>query len=224
MAEGEETSKCNPDKEAPSLLAPPLPLSRSEFLASFQFSQGSNGLQLELFRYLHAVRPDARLSAEGREALFSLCQAQAHAIVEREERHAEVDIDIDAELRLVINALGKALAEPPLPIEQLIEHIAIDILAQDQYYYRQGGRRRAHSATSPRHYNPHADCWLSHTIYFALEGHTTGSELYDKLFHAIGAWWKSLPTNHPLRPDLDEVWRTYRRRHPRPRKPRRTQR
>lgn len=203
-------------------------LTSKEFGLSFQFSQGNNSLQRFLFHFLHASYPDFRLSGEEAVALLEQCTGESgslFAVVKRPERHTVLSTDdpverVDAEARFVLTDLLDVVAGPVVPLAEIVPVLAKRILEKDmEYLQRPGGRRRhpvpqsTDAPAKPRAYNPHTDPWLSHTCYYALEGHPTGSSLYDALFAQVGAYWRALPATHPLREQLLAVQTLSQQRH-----------
>lgn len=203
-------------------------LTSKEFGLSFQFSQGNNSLQRFLFHFLHASYPEFRLSGEEAVALFAQCTGEngsLFAVVKRPERHTVLSADdpverVDSEARVVLTDLVDVLAGPVVPLTQIVPVVAKRILEKDKEYLQRPGGRRRHSVLQSTDaparlsaYNPHTDPWLSHTCYYALEGHPTGSPLYDALFAQVGAYWRDLPENHSLHEQLLAVQSLSQQRH-----------
>lgn len=183
-------------------------LTRQEFLASFQFSQGSTLIQHNLFAWCKLLHPDLSLAATTPSEIEELTQAwlgPASALVDNPARHTHVESGtkqpaVQGMLREAQHLLNHPLSKQHTE-EYLVADLAQQILGRDDHFLRQPNGRdytpdtpspsaSTDSSASVEHYNPYKDSWRSDVCYFGLLDKTTGLPDFDRLFAAIGTYWR----------------------------------
>lgn len=166
-------------------------LTRREFLATFQFSQGSLATQGHLFAYLKILHPELAMTATDQDWLLAVCLRPAQALIQDRRRHPRRRADeardaLDAALR----EAAAILNAPPQDQRDAIRRLARDVVQGDlRYLRRPGGRDYQREATA--HFDPYKDPWRSDLCYFGLLGRTTGFADFDALFAEIAAYWRA---------------------------------
>lgn len=162
-------------------------LTRREFLATFQFSQGSLATQGHLFTYLKILHPELTMTAVDQDRLLAVCLRPAQALIQDRRRHPRRRADeardaLDAALR----EAAAILNAPPQDRLGAVRRLARDVVHGDlRYLRRPGGRDYQREATA------HFDPWRSDLCYFGLLGRTTGFADFDALFAEIAAYWRA---------------------------------
>lgn len=163
-------------------------------MASFQFSQGGEGLQWSIIAYFKCLHPELTLTQGERARLQQQLLRPASIIaydVHRHpvlRKHGEGEGDLITMNRL-FSVVEKTLAESPENKEMLVYRIAQQIVQRDFHWLiSRGGRRYQSDAT--RHFNPYKDAWRSDLCYFGFLGHTTGLPDLDQLFGNVAAYWR----------------------------------
>ena len=172
---------------------------------SFRFSQGDAQLQQMLFFWLHSMHPDWRIDAgllgaagEKSVSLFEkffqfggdnasqLSKNLYHQGVYKNEIKENVQ-DFLSILKEILNGEKKDMFTAGGEVKtlqdiNLVEEIAYFIAARDEKYIAKG---RPRTGGESGHKTAIQDPFLSHIRYYALEGHSTGSEEFDALFAEI---------------------------------------
>lgn len=167
---------------------------------SFRFSQGDPQLQMYFFSWLQRMHPDWKIDEPMQAAINKHAKPHFEKFLQSKEikpnplhkKITEVETPLELEtnqMRVIFNQdINKLLSQEREMLEYvtsynvLIKRIAQEIAARDKaYLLSQGGRER------PLNVRPTVanDSWLSHLCYYALAGHSTGSEEYDQLFREI---------------------------------------
>jgi hypothetical protein len=162
---------------------------------SFRFSQGDPVLQHQIFAYLHEIRPNWRIDVPQEEALKATAKKlHEHVAVgarpagERAILHTMIEsTDFGSELDSAISWLKKTFSGEPIGHYNGIRFIVDKIITRDANYllYTDGGRPRTFHRPDLEK-SEMGDPWLSHAIYYGIEGHTTGIPEYDQMFHELG--------------------------------------
>lgn len=171
-------------------------MNRSQFLATFQFSQGDTGVQHDLFQYLRLLCPHLSLPATDGElhSLITAWTPAASAIATNRHRHAQIN-DLSESgivweaISIAHSVLNTNAHEAPHRTE-LIADLAQRLVQLDlDFLSKPNGRDYVPDGSG--HYNPYKDSWRSDVCYFGLLGRTTGISEFDQLFADISKYWRA---------------------------------
>jgi hypothetical protein len=161
----------------------------------FFLSQGDPYLQHCLYRYLHAVCPDWRVSEEMKIALQRQIQPVRKITEQGMHTTAYDPQDIINNLEAETNAMQLIFNGPGLlhsAIGPLIGEILTAIVARDYKYLVEDGARPKGEEHYLHHllqytslYNPMKDPYLSHFCYFGILGKGTGIPEFNQMFDEI---------------------------------------
>ena len=199
------------------------------FFTSYYFSQGLPGLQLNIFRYLHLIRPAWRIADEEkpvirRQALAKVFQHLQHAqgeqppggkVTHASYRETDIYSDVSGNLDEMKNILDGAEDNNPdfQQKDYVISQLAYWVYTRDfetLFEEKENEKKEVIGVSEkgrPRHgINPNApygfgDPWLSHAIYYGVLGNPTPMGEFDEMFRDIGEYIKS----GKLFQDLDRV-------------------
>jgi hypothetical protein len=161
----------------------------------FFLSQGDPHLQHCLYRYLHAICPDWRVSEEMKIALQR--QIQPVRTISEQGMHTTAydPQDIINNLEAETNAMQLIFNGPGLlhsALGPLIGEIITGIVVRDyKYLVEDGARPRGeehhlhHLLQHTAFYNPMKDPYLSHFCYFGVLGKGTGMPEFNQMFDEI---------------------------------------
>ncbi len=161
---------------------------------SFKISQGSEDLQVDIFRWLHAQYPALRLSCETEQSLSSRAIPAFVTVVGNQRLHdPKPEEEVQSQIAMTVAKLKGALEYfSNHPTTALVPPITTEVLSRD-YWYLQHGRPRVNPGTTAA-----TDPFLSHVCHYGLLGNLTGSTEYDLLFGQIAEYLRSLVLVGPL--------------------------
>jgi hypothetical protein len=192
------------------------------FIGSFEHSQGSGKLQSYIFEFIHALQPNWKVAEDFKEQLrFVVTNPIRHIVLpNRIQRHVPVTDDdieemISIELQEMQRTFNQKLRSDP---KYLADKMGIEMLKQENRFLHQKWGRIRPEAGNTR-YSPSRDPHFSYICHYALEGNTTGSAVFDKLYEQIGEYLQSLASNaesqeQPHFKDLLQVVSRFNETHP----------
>lgn len=199
---------------------------------SYRFSQGGAYLQSYLFRWLHLANPGWKIDAEmqehtanqfgdhikkflGKGSYEHETSPRFHSAIDTSEVQSSAQGEL-IDMRDFFN--GSRTGDEGIPLktkEELITAIARAVISKDSIYLdKVEGRPRSHEG---ERMSAATDPFLSHFVYYGLQGHSTGMKEYDELFVEIAACVRENIKNGTWTsesyPELFDVIRIYNEKH-----------
>lgn len=185
------------------------------FFLSYRFSQGSNGLQQNIWSYIHATHPQWRITDEteqvmkekalpvfekflwGKETLhpplspktLTWAEGQGSGLIgEGPPREIDFKSYLSGNIDKMRDIFNADVNLTKREKHEIVGLIAEGIIEKD---YRFLNRHRRDGGGRPRSKETEsltrqADPFLSHICYYALEQQSTGSPEYDEMFQDVG--------------------------------------
>ncbi len=202
----DESSK-SPDKP----IQPDLEKISKLLFLSFRFSQGDNGVQRLIFRYLHKLHPDWRISDSSKDSIYNnLLEPVTKFVLPGKERSTILHTDkksLSSPTKLTPEMIGIVLQQEIDILQEILAdtkpgegHATIIRLEWEMKYHLQPRVDLIDKVTGrigEKDYdnlvdhsgrvrtNPNKDRWTSHLIDYALKGKATGVPEYDQMFAEI---------------------------------------
>lgn len=182
------------------------------FFLSFRFSQGNNPLQETIWRYLHTLRPEWRITEEGERFIkdkatsvfeqFLWGKQAAHPPLSRKtlqwpeskgsgllgDTRPPEPLDLTTYLHKNIDQM-KAIFNEQTEVKKserqdLVHTLAQEMLDRDREFIVQRWKGRPREGMEGKQ-NAETDPFLSYICHYALETHTTKVQEYDLMFKEI---------------------------------------
>lgn len=160
---------------------------------SYRFSQGKSELQYNIFEYLHDIRPRWRI---GEKELPELQKALEETIQKYFGKSKDIllhpsspmrdTVVIQESIKTEVKEFAEILNDKKEKInrEEILSRIITRMIQGDSIFLSQKeGRERR--ATEGRKKSEHTDPWLSHLVYYGIQGHETGAEEYNQMFRDV---------------------------------------